>query len=122
MDKEWATRNRSVVVVAANNLYQKLCPSHPKPLHEILSTVETWAFQPETSDVDWNVVEEDSTLSFVRSNPSQSFLDIRNQLAGDEQSVAASLPLNEERTMLSPGLPTTSHVFEGESFRLEIRK
>ena len=68
------------------------------------------------------VVEEDSALSFVRSDPFQSFLDIRNGLAGDEQSVTLSLQSDDERIGTSLGFPQTSRVFEGATYRLVISK
>ena len=78
----WADRNRDVLVRAAVNLHWSICPFSSRPVQQIIESVEAWAFQPETGDVDLDVVRENSTLSFADQSVVSSFLEIRRGLFG----------------------------------------
>ena len=94
--------------------------SSPRPVEDILRTVEAWSFPPETCDVDLDVVAEDSLLSMARRSPRPSFLAIRNRLLGHE-----STEFQTESEQLDEPLPErqpTVTLYEGPSHLLEIRE
>ena len=73
----WVARNRNLLVQAAVNIHLSLCPFSRMTVQQILSSVGTWAFQPETGDVDLGVVHEISMLSFADQSMVSSYVDIR---------------------------------------------
>ena len=117
----WIVQNRNAVVRAAVRLYAFLHPSSPRPVEDILRTVEAWSFQPETCDVDLGVVAEDSLLSMARRSPRPSFLAIRNRLLGDLESTEFPTESEQQDQTLPVRQPTVVR-YEGPSYRLEIVK
>ena len=59
-DRQWISTNRARVVGAALSLYRRLNPNDTKSAEEILGSVQTWAFQQERFDGDFDIVDEDS--------------------------------------------------------------
>ena len=119
-EARWIERNRFLMTRAATNLYRTLWPHFPQPPAEILSTVQAWAFQPESSDVDLGIVAEDSTLSFAGPSVHESWVDTQRGLFGlrdlsDTASTVLAQPL--------PPVPArpANLVHEGQSYRLVIQ-
>ena len=97
----WVARNRNVLVQAAVNLHLSLCPFSRMTVQQILSSVGTWAFQPETGDVDLRVVHENSVLSFADQSMVSSYVDIRQGLSDQyEDTVLSTTNTNEVRRPL----------------------
>ena len=117
----WIEQNRQAVVRAAVRLYAFLHPSSPRPVEDIIQTVEAWSFQPETCEVDLGVVAEDSVLSMARRSPRPSFLAIRNRLLGDLESTEFPTESEQRDQPLPPRQPTVVR-YEGASYRLVIMK
>ena len=82
-DREWASRSRSLLVRSILSLYEQLCPSNPKPVVSILSTVVSWTFQPVSYEGDvGRVLDDDSTLSLATAAPRKSFDALKTRLFG----------------------------------------
>ena len=86
---------------------------------EILGTVERWAFQPESYETVLDNIDEDSTLSYVRTEPPASYLEIVNgfmqsDLTGDDESVF-------NITTVRPRMENQQRmIYEGLSYRVEM--
>ena len=116
-DTEWALRNRALVTRSGLALYRTIVSSNPVDPLEVLTTVKFWSFRPDMSDVNTEMIEEDSVLSMVRQTARTSFIEIRNGL--DEEG-----SINEDRGnshLLSIHQGQSNRVFGGQSYRLVIR-
>ena len=117
----WIERNRLLLIRAATNLYAALWPHSPKPVAEILATVQDWAFQPESSDIDLGIVAEDSVLSMAGPSVHESFLEIRNRLFGLSELSESVYTAAQEPNSPTPARPA-SLVHQGQSYRLVIQE
>ena len=120
-ENEWIGRNRLLVINAAVNTHHTICPTVQLSVQDVLLTVEQWAFQPEWCEVDTNVVQEDSVLSLAQVHARDSFIEIRNGLVGQDDSMvetrtreATVSDMTERRRM--------ERTFEGTSYRLTIKR
>ena len=114
-EEAWVARNRNVLVQAAVNLHMSLCPFSRMTVQQIISSVGTWEFQPETGDVDLGVVHENSMLSFADQSMVSTYVEIRQGLFEQyEDTVLSTTTTNDvRRPMLE-----NKRVHQGESNQL----
>ena len=118
---DWITQNRACVVRAAISLHRRLCPRSCLSADDVLATVEHWSFQMADADVDLRVTAEDSVLSYARSNPRPSFDRIRQGLAWRNRTSLVSFETASDERGDCESVASARHVFQGTSYRLEIR-
>ena len=88
-------------------------------VQQILSSVGTWAFQPETGDVDLGVVHENSMLSFADQSMVSSNVEMRQGLFEQyEDRVQSRTTTNDVRRPLLEN----KRVHQGESYQLVIAR
>ena len=121
-ERNWIEQNHFLLVHAANNLHNTLWPSIQRPVQDILSTVELWAYQQELCDVDSDVINEDTILSLARNEPKNSFIEIRNGILGQDESSMETVLGVEMMSPIRPVRQRTVKEFRGESFKLVIMK
>ena len=120
-DREWASRNRNVLIRSAVSLYEQLCPSNPKPAVSIVSSITSWTFQPVSYEGDAGILlDNDSTLSLATAAPRKSFDALKSRMFGNNWgSEEGELSTTERCPRLAP-FPRTPRAFEGTSYRLVV--
>ena len=117
-DLIWAGTNQERVVRSASSLYHKLCPNQPRHLYEILRDVKDWSFQQDIYEYETRLDQEDCFLSLLRPRAHDSFIAIRNQFRRDESTLSSEIGL---ASFADGQRDHTQRVFEGQSYRLEIK-
>ena len=115
-------QNHLLLVRSAINLHNTLWPSVQRPVQDILSTVELWAFQKESCDVDTDVIDEDTILSLARQEPRNSFIEIRNGIMGHDVSSVGTVLGDDVARTITPERQMMGKVFMGQSYKLVIMK
>ena len=116
IDRAWVTQNRNVTVQAILSLHNRLFPFTNKTPFEIVATVESWAYKQEVFENDpTQFTADDSIISMARSEPRNSFVQIREQLFGNDESSERSYECEEQRHGRA-----RRQFFEGATYRLEM--
>ena len=88
---------------------------------QILTTVREWAFQPEQFEGDLEAIHGDSTLSYVRTEPPASYLEIVNRYLPTDLSSQENETESETGTAsMKMNVTQPRTVFEGPSYRVDI--
>ena len=121
LDVWWVNSNRERLVEAAISLHGTLFPTRRTPPLKILTTVPNWAFQPEQFEADLEAIQEDSTFSFVRTEPPTSYLEIVNRFNQTEVSSDENETSIETRpASMNTDATQLRRVYEGQSYRIQI--
>ena len=118
-ERQWIEQNRLMVMNAGLNMFNFMNPTTDRSLQEILTTVESWAFQPEGSEVDTNLIQQDSVLSLAEQGVRDSYVETRNGLGWEEESVSEIRTREATETEMTQ--VQRERIFEGRSYRLVIQ-